>query len=265
MDIPKKRIRYSRASSARKKLKFSDDPDEIRILYVDTFDMFNVGHLRQLEKCKKLFVNGSLIVGIIGDENGRRKCLMSEYERGACVSQCHWVTDTICPCPTNITIHFLEDYFIDYLIVNEGEENDPKYSELKAAERIWPMKPVETLSTNDLLIRFIKKNDDFIERCLDKNISRHKLGIGIAKEWMIQSKITCKKVGNFFGKIKNYFSEELDEIKSVGETIASTILNIKKQTEKIMKNYVEIFEEKTEEFEEIVEQKFTANSQDQLF
>lgn len=95
MDIGKKRPRTSRPTSTRKKMKIDDTNEEIRVLYIDTFDFFNLGHMHQLEKCKNIFVNASLIVGIIADQDTTDVCIMNDYERANTVKQCKWVSDII--------------------------------------------------------------------------------------------------------------------------------------------------------------------------
>lgn len=139
------------------------------------------------------------------------------------------------------------------MVVLEKEVNKAKYEDLRNKERIVKVPNVMSLNTNELLIRLIKQKDDLIERNLEKGISRHEMGIGITDQISVQTKSTAKKLVNFLKQIGGLFAEEIEDFKIVASDINHSLNKIKKKSENFMRSYVDVFEEKTDELEDLVE------------
>lgn len=130
-------------------------------VYADgVFDLFHIGHMRQLQQAKTAFPEVILVVGVTGDtETHRRKGLtvLSARERAESVRHCKWVDEVIEDCPWIVTAEFLEKHQIDYVAHDDlpygADEGDDIYGEIKAKGMFLVTQRTEGLSTTGIITK----------------------------------------------------------------------------------------------------------------
>jgi len=89
-------------------------------IYIDgIFDLFHYGHLESFRKCKELFPDVYLIVGVIGDKvatNYKRSPIINEQDRYNIVKHIDYVDKIIKDSPLIITQEFMNLHSIDYVV-----------------------------------------------------------------------------------------------------------------------------------------------------
>lgn len=134
----------------------------VRVYADGVFDLFHLGHMRQLQQAKTAFPDTYLIVGVTGDkETHRRKGLtvMSAKERAASVRHCRWVDEVIEDCPWVITDApgFLEKHKIDYVAHDDipygADEGDDIYAPIKEKGMFLVTQRTEGLSTTGIITK----------------------------------------------------------------------------------------------------------------
>tara|TARA_S200000501_G_scaffold352805_1_gene371994 strand:- start:583 stop:1008 length:426 start_codon:yes stop_codon:yes gene_type:complete len=98
------------------------------IIYLDgIFDLFHFGHIESFKKCKKLYSDVKLIVGIISDKvatSYKRRPIYCEEHRYALVENSKYVDKIIKDSPLIITEEFMEKYNIDLVVHGFSNKND---------------------------------------------------------------------------------------------------------------------------------------------
>jgi cytidyltransferase-like protein len=104
------------------------------IIYIDgIFDLFHYGHIESFRKCKELYPNVHLIVGIISDKvakSYKRKPIYPEKHRYALVENSKYVDQIIKDPPLIMNKAFMDKYSIDLIVhgfMNENDENKQDY------------------------------------------------------------------------------------------------------------------------------------------
>ncbi|KAF3903827.1 hypothetical protein AA313_de0207289 [Arthrobotrys entomopaga] len=112
----------------------------VRVYADGVFDLFHLGHMRQLEQAKKTFPDTYLLVGIPNDiETHKRKGLtvLADKERAETLRHCKWVDEVIEDAPWIVTPDFLENHAIDYVAHDDepyaGADTDDIYKPCKEA------------------------------------------------------------------------------------------------------------------------------------
>ena len=116
----------------------------VRIYSDGVYDLFHLGHARQLEQVKKAFPNTCLIVGVCSDKETHEhkgKTVMNEAERFEAVRHCKWVDETVIG-PWVINDEFLKKHKIDLVAHDDLPYNsagmDDVYGHLKELGRFLP-------------------------------------------------------------------------------------------------------------------------------
>jgi len=181
-------------------------------VYADgVFDLFHIGHARALKQAKEVEKNVYLVVGVSGDEETHRikgKTVLNEDQRSESVSHCRYTDEVICPCPWVITLGFLDEHNIDFVVHGEDISYDENgvdvYKEIKEMGRYRVIKRTEGISTSDIIKAIVCDYDEYLRRNLKRGYTRKELNISFIKEQQI-------KVGD---KIKQYKDKSKNFIKS---------------------------------------------------
>jgi len=173
----------------------------IRIYADGVYDVFHIGHAKQLEQAKKAFKNVHVIVGVSGQEETERlkgKTLMNEYERTEAVRNCKWINEVLCPCPWVISKQFIEDLQIDFVahdaLPYSSAGSGDIYQEVKDMGKFYETKRTPGVSTSDLIVRIIKNRDIFYNQLLELGYSREALNLSLPEFLCLKVRTVLKKV-----------------------------------------------------------------------
>ncbi|KAI5462678.1 hypothetical protein BGZ63DRAFT_507927 [Mariannaea sp. PMI_226] len=168
----------------------------VRVYADGVFDLFHLGHMRQLEQAKKAFPDTTLVVGVTGDqETHTRKGLtvMSGKERAETLRHCKWVDEVIEDCPWIVTPEFLEKHKLDYVAHDDlpygADEGDDIYQPIKAAGKFLVTQRTEGVSTTGLITRIVRDYEKYIARQFKRGTSRQELNVS----WLKKNELDLKR------------------------------------------------------------------------
>ncbi|KAL2261090.1 hypothetical protein VTK26DRAFT_4707 [Humicola hyalothermophila] len=168
----------------------------VRVYADGVFDLFHLGHMRQLEQAKKAFPEVYLIVGVTGDEDTHRRkglTVLSGKERAETVRHCRWVDEVIESCPWIVTPEFLEEHQIDYVAHDDipyaADEGDDVYAPIKAAGKFLVTQRTEGVSTTGIITKIVRDYEKYIARQLKRGTSRQELNIS----WLKKNELELKR------------------------------------------------------------------------
>jgi choline-phosphate cytidylyltransferase len=132
----------------------------VRVYADGVFDLFHLGHMRQLEQAKKAFPEVYLMVGVTGDEETHKRkglTVLSGMERAETVRHCKWVDEVVENCPWIVTPEFLEKHQIDYVAHDDipygADEGDDIYKPIKEAGKFLVTQRTEGVSTTGIITK----------------------------------------------------------------------------------------------------------------
>ncbi|KAK0742840.1 hypothetical protein B0T18DRAFT_391740 [Schizothecium vesticola] len=168
----------------------------VRVYADGVFDLFHLGHMRQLEQAKKAFPDVHLIVGVTGDkETHMRKGLtvLTGKERAETVRHCKWVDEVIEDCPWIVTPEFLEAHQIDYVAHDDipygADEGDDIYGPIKEAGKFLVTQRTEGVSTTGIITKIVRDYEKYIARQLKRGTSRQELNVS----WLKKNELDLKR------------------------------------------------------------------------
>ncbi|KAJ5772875.1 hypothetical protein N7457_007771 [Penicillium paradoxum] len=168
----------------------------VRVYADGVFDLFHLGHMRQLEQAKKAFPDTYLIVGVTGDEETHlRKGLtvLSGAERAETIRHCKWVDEVIPCCPWIVTPEFLSEHKIDYVahddLPYEAAEGDDIYQPIKKQGKFLVTQRTEGVSTTGIITRIVRDYDQYISRQFKRGASRQELNVS----WLKKNELEIKR------------------------------------------------------------------------
>ncbi|PVH94646.1 hypothetical protein DM02DRAFT_183987 [Periconia macrospinosa] len=168
----------------------------VRVYADGVFDLFHIGHMRQLQQAKTAFPDTILIVGVTGDkETHRRKGLtvLSARERAESVRHCKWVDEVIEDCPWIVTTEFLEQHKLDYVAHDDlpygADEGDDIYGPIKEKGMFLVTQRTEGLSTTGIITKIVRDYDQYIDRQLKRGTSRKELNVS----WLKKNELDFKR------------------------------------------------------------------------
>jgi cytidyltransferase-like protein len=137
----------------------------IRIYTDGIFDLFHRGHIEYINKCKNIFPNVTLIVGIINDKDAtgyKRVPIYSENDRYTIISNIKAVDEVIKDAPLIVTEEFMNKHQIEFVVhsfANEEDANkqDNFYVFPKKVNKFIPLSYYSSISTTDIINK-IKKS-----------------------------------------------------------------------------------------------------------
>ncbi|PSR97639.1 hypothetical protein BD289DRAFT_82220 [Coniella lustricola] len=168
----------------------------VRVYADGVFDLFHLGHMRQLEQAKKAFPDTYLIVGVTGDEETHlRKGLtvLSGRERAETVRHCKWVDEVIENCPWIVTPAFLEEHRLDYVAHDDipygADEGDDIYAPIKKEGKFLVTQRTEGVSTTGIITKIVRDYEKYIARQLKRGTSRQELNVS----WLKKNELDIKR------------------------------------------------------------------------
>lgn len=184
----------------------------VRIYADGVFDLFHLGHMRQLEQCKKAFPNVELVVGIPNDkETHKRKGLtvLTDKQRYETVRHCKWVDEVIEDAPWILDMKFLKDHKIDYCAHDDlpyvADGIDDIYKPMKEAGMFIATQRTEGISTSDIITKIIRDYDKYLMRNFARGATRQELNVS----WLKKNELDMKKHINDF---KNSWKQTNDNL-----------------------------------------------------
>lgn len=146
--------------------KINEPPTDrpVRVYSDGIFDLFHLGHMRQLEQAKKAFPSVHLLVGVPSDEETWRKkgmTVMTAEERMQTLLHCRWVDEIVPNAPWQITPEFLEQHSIDYVAHDDlpyagVDGTNDIYQPIKQIGKFFPTQRMQGISSSDLITRCYK-------------------------------------------------------------------------------------------------------------
>ncbi|KAI1177648.1 cytidylyltransferase [Nemania sp. FL0916] len=168
----------------------------IRVYADGVFDLFHLGHMRQLEQAKKAFDNVYLLVGVTGDEETHKRkglTVLSGRERAETVRHCKWVDEVIENCPWIVTPDFLEKHQIDYVAHDDipygADEGDDIYAPIKKEGKFLVTQRTEGVSTTGIITKIVRDYEKYIARQLKRGTSRQELNVS----WLKKNELDLKR------------------------------------------------------------------------
>ncbi|OGM43749.1 cholinephosphate cytidylyltransferase [Aspergillus bombycis] len=188
----------------------------VRVYADGVFDLFHVGHMRQLEQAKKAFPDVHLMVGVTGDEethNRKGLTVLSGAERAESVRHCKWVDEVIPNCPWLLTPEFLDEYQIDYVAHDDlpygAAEGDDIYAPIKAQGKFLVTQRTEGVSTTGIITRIVRDYDQYISRQFKRGASRQELNVS----WLKKNELEIKRhVAEIRDNIRNNWTTTGQEL-----------------------------------------------------
>lgn len=195
--------------------KFNIPPKDrpIRIYADGVFDLFHLGHMRQLEQAKKALPNATLVCGIPSDEETHRRkglTVLTDKQRCDTLLHCKWVDEVIPNAPWCVTPEFLEEHKIDYVAHDDlpyaSGDSDDIYKPIKELGKFLTTQRTEGISTSDIITKIIRDYDKYLMRNLARGASRQELNVSWFKKNELDLKRHVQEFRESF-KTKDLYSE----------------------------------------------------------
>lgn len=210
--------------------KFNVPPTDrpVRVYADGVFDLFHLGHMRQLEQAKKALPNVTLICGIPSDEETHRRkglTVLSDTQRIETLKHCKWVDEVIPNAPWCVTPEFLELHKIDYVAHDDlpyaSGNDDDIYRPIKEAGMFLTTQRTEGISTSDIITKIIRDYDKYLMRNFARGASRQELNVS----WFKKNELDLKRhVMEFRESFKNNFETASKDLYSEIRTYISNTL-----------------------------------------
>ncbi len=212
---------------------FNNPPTDraIRIYADGVFDLFHLGHMRQLEQSKKALPNVTLVCGIPSDEDTHSKkglTVLTDVQRCETLNHCKWVDEVIPNAPWCVTPEFLKEHNIDYVAHDDipyasGDSGDI-YEPIKKAGMFLTTQRTDGISTSDIITKIIRDYDKYLMRNFARGATRKELNVS----WLKKNELDFKKhISDFRGYwAKNNMNDMSRDLYSeVRELLRKTIIN----------------------------------------
>jgi len=232
-------------------------------VYCDgVFDLFHIGHARALKQSKEIEENVYLIVGVSGDEETHRikgKTVLNEEQRSESVRHCRYTGEVICPCPWVVTLAFLDEHNIDFIVhgqdISYDENGEDCYKDMKRLGRFRTIQRTEGISTSDIIKTIVCDYDEYLRRNLKRGYTRKQLNISFIKEQQI-------KVGDKIKKYKDISTKFIKGWKGKSEELVSGFLTKFNKIEPNIRNWFSSSDDSSHTNDQDDEEKDTSHSDD---
>lgn len=204
-----------------KGFKFNLPPKDrpIRIYADGVFDLFHLGHMKQLEQAKKAFPSVELVCGIPSDkETHKRKGLtvLTDQQRIETLKHCRWVDEVIADAPWCVTTKFLLEHKIDYVAHDDmpyaSTDSDDIYMPIKEKGMFLTTQRTEGISTSDIITKIIRDYDKYLMRNFARGATRKELNVS----WLKKNELEFKKHVNDF---RSYWMKNKTNINNVSKDL----------------------------------------------
>lgn len=187
----------------------SETNKKIRIYSDGIFDLFHMGHQRQLMQAKNLFENVHLIVGVINDFDTKTKkgeTIMSEEERYENVRHSKYADEILKNAPWIIDEKFILKHKIDYVCHDDlpyiDKDGNDVYKFLRDRGMFIATQRTEGVSTSDLVCRIIRNYDLYVRRNLERGYSPQELNLSVFLRNKLKFEKQLRKIAFQFGNFK---------------------------------------------------------------
>ncbi|CAD1811524.1 Cytidylyltransferase family protein [Candida parapsilosis] len=211
----------------------------IRVYADGVFDLFHLGHMKQLEQAKKAFDNVELVCGIPSDvETHKRKGLtvLTDKQRCETLKQCKWVDEVIPNAPWCVTPQFLKEHKIDYVAHDDlpyaSTDSDDIYKPIKEAGMFLTTQRTEGISTSDIITKIIRDYDKYLMRNFARGATREDLNVS----WLKKNELEFKKHINDF---RTYWMRNKTNINNVSRDLYFEIREFMRGRKFNVKQYLE--------------------------
>lgn len=184
----------------------------IRIYADGVFDLFHLGHMKQLEQCKKSFPNVTLICGIPSDKVTHKLkglTVLTDQQRCETLMHCKWVDEVIPDAPWCVTPEFLDEHKIDYVahddIPYESADSDDIYKPIKQMGKFLTTQRTNGISTSDIITKIIRDYDKYLMRNFARGATRQELNVS----WLKKNELEFKKHIQDF---RSYFKKNQENL-----------------------------------------------------
>ncbi|KAG7891091.1 hypothetical protein KL936_002375 [Ogataea polymorpha] len=205
------------------KLNLPPEDRPVRIYADGVFDLFHLGHMRQLEQCKKAFPNVTLVVGIPNDEETHKRkglTVLTDKQRYETLRHCKWVDEVVEDAPWILNMKFLKDHKIDYCahddLPYQAQGIDDIYKPMKEAGMFLATQRTEGISTSDIITKIIRDYDKYLMRNFARGATRKELNVS----WLKKNELDFKKQINDF---RSYWKRTNDSLNSASRDLYTEV------------------------------------------
>lgn len=228
--LPEKYRKY-RPQGYKFNLPDEDSDKPIRVYADGIFDLFHIGHMKQLEQCKKAFKNVTLVVGVPSDKVTHKLkglTVLTDEQRCDSLRHCKWVDEVIPNSPWVLNVDFLKKHKIDYVAHDDipytSAGVDDVYKPVKELGKFLVTQRTDGISTSDIITTIIRDYDKYLMRNFSRGATRQELNVS----WLKQNELNAKqfitklaskykrakrnlKKGTKFEELSTDFEEEEEE------------------------------------------------------
>lgn len=191
----------------------------IRIYADGVFDLFHLGHMKQLEQAKKSFPKVELVCGVPSDvETHKRKGLtvLTDEQRCETLMHCKWVDEVIPSAPWCVTPEFLLKHKIDYVAHDDlpyaSTDSDDIYKPIKEKGMFLTTQRTEGISTSDIITKIIRDYDKYLARNFARGATRKELNVS----WLKMNELEFKK---HISDFRTYWTKNRDNFNNVSRDL----------------------------------------------
>lgn len=191
----------------------------IRIYADGVFDLFHLGHMKQLEQCKKALPNVTLICGVPSDTVTHKLkglTVLTDKQRCESLKHCKWVDEVIADAPWCVTPEFLAEHKIDYVAHDDlpygSAESEDIYQPIKKMGKFLSTQRTDGISTSDIITQIIRDYDKYLMRNFARGATRQELNVS----WLKKNELDFKKHVNDF---RSYFKKNQSNLNTVSKDL----------------------------------------------
>lgn len=184
----------------------------VRVYADGVFDLFHLGHMKQLEQCKKCMPNVTLICGVPSDRITHKLkglTVLTDQQRYETLRHCKWVDEVIEDAPWCVTPEFLAEHKIDFVAHDDlpyaAADSDDIYRPIKEMGKFVATQRTDGISTSDIITRIIRDYDKYLMRNFARGATRRELNVS----WLKKNELDFKKHVQDF---RSYFKKSHDSI-----------------------------------------------------